>query len=370
MLINFLPFLIIPVIVAIVGKFYYKESITAIEFFAQVVIVSVFMLIACYAGFGSEIQDAQTINGQLTSKNVKTGQYEESYQCRCRTRRDSKGNSYTTCDTCWRTVYTKSWTGESTVGSFSFDYDRSYSRSVWNTPDPKNYTAAYVGEPTSATIGFINYVKAVPQSLFYRNKTTADPVPLYPKIHSIYKFDRVITTGPMADKLKQFNEAANDLAKVQGKAYKVNPIYIITDKSERAYKYTVQNGWKGAKINDVVVIISVNKDGMIKWADAFTYANSYGNEQLPIELREGIQALKTFDFDKILALTDTNMKLYYKRQSVKNFEYLEKDIELSLGKQIFLYILALLASIGATAFCHHNELCNSNNPPRKGSYYS
>lgn len=350
MLIQYVIFLLIPLIICFCGKFLYKHTISYKEFFIQFGVTCIVVLICVSIGFFGQIQDQQYINGELISKHKIKDQHTETYSCRCR-----QVGKTRKCSTCRRKVYTVKWYAKTTVGSMTYADSRGYTIATWMTPDPNLYTDAKEGDPVTATTGFKNYVNAVPQSLFYKNKVTNESVPDYPKIHSIYKVDRVVTNSNI--NLEKYNILANEYAKKQGHLYKVNPIYIITDSKERNYKYTVQNAWKGAKINDVVVLISLYNNTVL-WADAFTYANSFGNEQLTIEIRDALESFKLgeFDFEKALSLTNEKIALYYKRQNVENFEYLEKDIEFALWKKILIYILTITMSIGLTIYFHKNEI--------------
>jgi len=58
------------------------------------------------------------------------------------------------------------WYAKSTVGNIKFDSEDRESRSVYDYPNPPAYSNCAIGQPAALEHSYVNYVQAVPQSLF------------------------------------------------------------------------------------------------------------------------------------------------------------------------------------------------------------
>lgn len=350
MFIEVLMFCFIPFVICVITQLVFSKTITRKELALQAGLITFCMLVVSLFAVIGTTHDIYQINGQVTNKVRDHGSYMESYSCHCKT--DKEGHRR--CQTCHRKIYTVSWYVETSIGRINIDYSESRFSSVYSDNDPKRYSAIQLGEPVTGHKSFENLIKASKKSLFHKNVTDNYPIPQYPEVYDIYRFDRVLGTAE-----RSIIDAANEMNKTLGPRKGANVIFILTKNQNRSYKHAVENAWLGGKINDIVILIGVEGNS-ITWADAFTYANSYGNEQLVIELRDALEKIGQFDFNKVLALTETTVSEYYRFQDLKNFDYLKDDMELSTAARISLSIFAFLLYIGTTIFMHKEDFFAEN----------
>ena len=311
-----------------------------------------------------QTHDTEIWNGSVVSKKRDHGHYLSSYACNCRTVTSGSGSHQTTsteCDTCYEDHYTVTWSAETTVGSVRFAHRDSTSRSVYNLPDPEIYKRCVRGEPASIERGYINYVKAVPESLFNDKNSLAetfkDAIPKYPRVYDFYRIDRVIEMGTNLPKLvhTQINNGLSETLKNLGAEKQVNIIVIFTSITDPNYRYAVENAWLGGKKNDVVLFIGL-LDTQIIWSDVMTWARNSGNELFHVKMRDGLKALRTVDAATMVPFISETVTKHYTRPKMKDFEYLKDAIEPPVWVIIIAVMLATLGSIGLTFVFHRVDI--------------
>jgi hypothetical protein len=130
------------VLVPIAVKLFRPHTITWLEMTVHMLVAAAFVVAGWQIGKYADTQDVEIWNGALVSKDRNHGSYQQSYECRCRTvTRGSGDNRYTTrvCDTCWRTIYTVTWSFDTTVGNMLVNRRESRSRGVYRADDPEIY---------------------------------------------------------------------------------------------------------------------------------------------------------------------------------------------------------------------------------------
>lgn len=356
-------FLIIPVIAGLFARYYLKSTYTWAEFGISVAVTGAICALVFVLGMYNTMMDTEILNGEIVSKERVHGTYEESYQCNCRTVTHGSGDSeYTTteCQTCWRTHYTVTWSAQSTVGQIRFDHKDSTSRSVYNSPDPQAYVDCYVGEPASLPNIYINYIKAVPDSLFntaVASQVYIDRVPSYPQVHSFYKVNRVIdnTNGALnSEFVTSLDAYLDDRLRVLGPAKQANIIVILTDLVDPSYRHAVENTWIGGKKNDVVVLLGTNGTDII-WADVMTWALNSGNEMLVAELKSKLLQIDHLDPKVLSNVISNSVDGFYTRPKMEDYEYLKSDIKPSTTLLLICWILNIILVIATTWFFHKND---------------
>lgn len=348
--------LLIPVIIALIGKLLYKREFTIFEMGVQAVLPVCLIGVLWFVGTYSQTADIEIWNGQVTEKVREHGSYVESYKCRCRTVYSGSGSNRTSsqvCDTCYRTHYTVDWFLNTTIGKIQIAYKDRTSRSVYNSPDPQRYVDAYVGEPCAIENTYTNYIKAVPESLFNRLAKTEKidrmndvyPLPQYPKVHYYNQVDRILTyPNIQIPNIDRMNNLLSLKLRDIGPAKQANIIVIFTTE-DVSFKHVIEKIWNGGKKNDVVVLIGVEKEKII-WSDVITLGNNSGNEYMVANMNNDIRNLQTVeDHAKLINTIATNVIEHFDRRAMQNYEYLADSIEPPTWAFALALIFGVLGSI-------------------------
>lgn len=298
-------------------------------------VASIAIVAGCfYAGKGYQTHDVEIWNGQITSKARLHGEYEKSYSCMCvKTCTGPGPNPICTeiCQTCYETHYTVKWKVESTLGGYTIATKDRTSKSVYLSPDPDKYRRTYVGEPCSSVNSYINYIKAVPESLFRpSSKETKEKfaklIPKYPiDIYDTWNIDRVLPVNVKMPDVADWNKKLSDKLKTIGPAKQANAVIVLVNTNDRNYSYALRDAWLNGKKNDVVLIIGTTKfPEKADWVDVLAFVD---NELFKIKLRDDIMGLDTLTADKVIDTLASNITTNFKRKSMKNFKYLESEID-------------------------------------------
>lgn len=324
---------------------------------------------AVAASVGYQTADTEIWNGEVISKDRVHGSYVESYDCNCRdeteyyTGHEGKRQSRTVrkCDTCYRDHFTVEWTCQTTLGSYRIAKEDWTNKRVYSLPDPARYVEINMGDPVSKTHPYKNYIKAVPQTLFSPiNETVkakfASQIPAYPiNIYDFYKIDRVIPVGVNVPDLKLWNTKLSHVLKILGPKKQANVVVVIVKNDDENYFYALQDAWAGAKKNDIVVVIGVSSlNEKPLWANVMALTD---NSLFKIKLRDDIMSLDSLTADNVINTIYKNASETFKRKSMKDFKYLENEIDppmwviiTSLLVNIFAYVGFWYAMIRQTRF--------------------
>lgn len=313
--------------------------------------VSVAIIAAAFSfGKGTLTADIEVWNGEIINKSRVHGQYQESYECNCRTVTSGSGKNQTTtrtCDTCYRDHYTVKWAAQSTIGEFRIaSLDRT-SSSVYSTPDPVIYALTKAGDPCAKLHEYTNYIKAVPESLFRPSSETIrnqykGMIPNYPnQVRDLWHIDRVVPVGIAVPNIEHWNKALADILKTLGPAKQVNIVIVLTKVTDSNYEYALQDAWANGKKNDVILIIGApNFPNKASWVRVLALTD---REDFKIHLRDDILALNELTPATVIPALHMNVYRFYKRKPMKDFAYLDAEIDPPtwiIGIAIFI-ILAL-----------------------------
>lgn len=311
---------------------------------------------AFYAGKGSRTADTQVLNGEVTGKNRVHDSYVRTYQCRCReicTGTGSSRSCTTTCDTCYEDRYTVTWNVFSNVGTFRINHLDSTSRSVYRSPDPPFYTQASKGDPVAALSSYTNYIKAVPESLFRPvskdlKQRFADLIPAYPlNSYGFYSLDRVLTPGITVPDLKVWNHRLAHALKTLGPTKQANVVIVIAKTADPSYFYALQDAWINGKKNDVVVVIGAPEFPKPAWVNVMALTDK---KLMQVKLRDDIMALETLTAEAVIGAINHNVLSYHQRKSMKDFEYLNAQIDPPTWVIVLTLVLIVAAYVGFWIF--------------------
>lgn len=362
---SLLLLLLFPLIWIFIARKIWNTTITWKETGLQATIIVLVTLSVFAIGRYGQTTDTEIWNGKITGKERVEDYWEELYECNCTESCSGSGNNrscHTTCQTCSRDHYTVEWFATTTVGNVVFDSLDSEWRSVYNTPDPKSFKNCKIGEPAALEKKYINYVKAVPESLFHDNSSVyelyAKSIPSYPSVYNFYKINRVlnVNSGIGQHTISALNENLNNHLKVIGHSKQANIIVILTNITDPNYRYAVENAWIGAKKNDIVVFVGVNGDKTITWVDIMTWAMNAGNENFHVLLRDSLLKLNTIEPKQFADSIANTIIRKYDRPQMKDYEYLKDEIDPPTWVIIVALLITILGSFGLTYFFHKKDI--------------
>lgn len=358
--------LLVPFIWFIFAKIWLRTTFNWTEFAISIGVVTLLVTAVVAGSKWGATQDTEIWNGKVTKKEMVDDYYQTSYSCNCTTTCSGSGSSRScseSCDTCYTDHYTRSYDGYSTVGNWTFDsIDTEWRMRRDSFGPPASYTNCKVGEPAAREHSYTNYVQAVPQSLFHDDSTVAQDfagkIPSYPRVHSFYKINRVLQVGVSNTHAREINSRLNQALITLGRSKQANIVVILTDIKDPTYRFAVENAWLGGEKNDVIVIIGLDGDNIV-WSDTITWALNDGNELFNVTMRDGVKNLGTMDPDTFVPFVTSTISKLYDRPEMKDYEYLEDEIEPPTWALITAIILAFGGSAGLTFLFHHHEFGGS-----------
>lgn len=354
-----LALIAVPVIWIIASKFIFPHNISNKEIGIQFGITIFFVGILYMVSTASLTSDVELLNGEITGKDSVRVSCSHSYDCHCKwvTRGTGKNKRRVKkCDTCYRHNFDVNWEVYSTVGNFQVSRVNSQGNIM-----PPRWNAVVVGEPASTEHAFTNYIKGAKLSMFnYKNEELdakfAPLIPKYPQVYDYHRVKRVFAMGIDVPNVPQMNYVLNALLKKVGPEKQANIVVVIVNTLDQGYRYALERAWVGGKQNDIIVILGVTKYPTIDWVDTITIGKNSGNELLQVKMRDQLTALQSINnsaiiINEIAAVVQSD----YKRKSMKDFEYLEKEIQPSQTALVVMFILTLLVNIGLSIFFYRER---------------
>jgi hypothetical protein len=330
-------FAIFIAIIWVIATRIWPHHITWKEGLAMLVIQSLLMGTVYFGSLYGKGYDNQILNGQVTRKYSEHVSCGHSYSCNCRQTCSGSGSSRScsqTCSTCYEHSYDVDWVVQSTVGSV--DIDRVNRQ---GTQEPSRWTAVYVGQPFAKESSYYNFIKASPFSVFNRAEIESTvAIPNYPGVYDYYKINRVIDFQSLYKHDNQLNDLLNEQLKTLGPEKKVNLVVVFHSLGHffvEAYK----NKNLGGKINDVTVMIDIDKDGTFKAVDVFSWSKE---DIVNVKIRDSLLDVGKYNSEEISKAIASNIKTSYAPRSIKEFEYLEAEVELPDWAVWFLLIFGTL----------------------------
>jgi hypothetical protein len=341
-----------------------------------VVVYALAAIISCLVLFGLDhsnkaelFTDIEVWNGRVNSKDRLHGQYSESYDCNCRTKKRRvsytttvgsgknarsetryRTETYTECDTCYRQWYTVKWVCNTTFGSIAIADTKALSPTVYNVSDPERYTKIVIGDPASITKPYTNYVQGSEFSILKRRQQqipTDVKIAAYPTaIYDIYKLDRFITDVDMSvEDKKKWNTMVSELNRdVAGK--KQANIVVYVTKYGSNFADMLEAKWDGVNKNDIVLVIGMSEN-KIGWSKVISWTK---REDFKIHVRDRVNALPVLDSSAVSAILSQEVADKFERRQMKDFQYLENEVSVSTTGIIFWIVLNVLMCVGCWFF--------------------
>jgi hypothetical protein len=344
--------LIVPVCWPVVSRYLFGNEITPQEVLIQMGATCVFVAGAWFAGQYGALHDIEIWNGSVTNKDQVYVSCEHSYQCNCITTCSGDPSVCTTiCQTCYDHSNDWDWRVYTTVGELNIArIDRR------GSDTPPRWSAVQLGEPASLPHDYVNYIKAVPDSLFGKRNLdlTRYTIPSYPQVYDYYRYNRVLNGGAVDGTfVSDLNTKLNAELKTLGGAKEVNIIVVFT-KSDPSYAYALESSWIGGKKNDVIVVVGAPSPPEIEWVDVITLGLNSGNELLGITLSDTLTGMTLDNADEFGYNIVSAVGEHFDRKAMKDFEYLKDDIEPPTWLLILIIVISLLLSGGLTIYFKNN----------------
>ena len=351
----FLYIIAIPIVICLGNFLIFRKRVTMGEILFQVGGILLIMAISVFGCSAGKKSDTEVLNGTVTSKARHEVGCRHSYKCHCYTTTDCYGSGKdrhcsTTehCQTCYDHAYDVDWDVYANYGMSNTDFSVS-TIDRQGLKEPPRWTQFAVGDPYMTTHGYDNYVKANAETIYkthgyqirYKNF-----IPAYPMSISDYhtRLDRVVVVGNVVvPDIAAWNADLTNLNKVIGPKKQCNIVIIMTPGLSEEYYYALKEAWIGGKKNDIIVIIDVATDGSIKWSNTLSWAKE---DMVRVKLRDDIMAIGKLDRVAIIKVIGEDVDKYFRRKSMKEYKYLDKAIILSDNEFMWLFIFAIMLSIG------------------------
>jgi len=307
--------------------------------------------------------DTEVWDGRVASKERVTVPCEHSYDCDCHNVCSGSGKKrscHEECDTCYRHHgWSRKVQGNDydwvvdTTNAEHVDIDRIDDQGV---KEPPRWTSVKIGDPTSLTHPFENYIKASPGTLFrhqgltekYKGQLPANPQHVY----DYYRLDHLVTLGFTLPDQSDWNAALAELNGDLGRAKQANTIVVLVKNMPDDYFYALEESWTGGKKNDVTLVVSVDDNLKPQWATVMCWTT---NELFKVKLRDDVMNDAVLTKDAVMQDLRTNVDQYFQRKPMHDFQYLEAEMTPTPTEWWVTLIIALVVSIGLTVFFELND---------------
>lgn len=357
MLAFFLIVLGVPLVIA-AGAFIFLNGITWKEF--GCIILAQAVVAGTSAGIVScaNTHDVEVWNGRVTKKEQNAVSCSHSYRCNCRETCTGSGknrNCSETCDTCYEHLWDYDWDVHTSNGE-TITIDRVDRQGTF---EPPRWTRVTIGEPTSQTHSYTNYVKGSPDSLFRHQglkEKYKDQLPQYPEVYDYYRFDHLVETPGLAvPNVRKWNQGLAELNADLGANRQVNVLVHIVGPVPDDYYYALEEAWIGGKKNDAILVISVEDSASMKprWAAVMAWTT---NELFKVKLRDDVMKNSSITPEAVLVNLRENVSKHYQRKPMKDFEYLSSQIKPSITEWVITLVVGLLIAIGLIIFFEREDV--------------
>jgi len=342
-----LALLAIPTVVTVAAKFISKNEITWKEFAILQGVVVLLVLIGYGGALHSRTADTELWNSTIAAKVSGTQGCCHSYPCNCHESCSGSGKNRscsTVCSTCYEHSHDERYTAVTTTQEEVF---AAGCISPGSGP-PDRWKIIMVGEPASTEHTYTNYIKGSPDTILRRRGLAQKyRLPAYPEVFDYYRANHLIQAGVTLPDAYLFNDRLGRLAGDLGSIRQVNLLVVVTNSPDREWAEGLREAWLGGKKNDAILVVGAPNFPEIAWADVVSWTE---NADFKVNLKDDVEAMKTWDSDRILRTIHEATSLHYKRRSMKDFEYLWATIEPSSTAMWWIAVLSLLLSVGGSWF--------------------
>lgn len=338
-----LTLLLIPMVIALIAYLSMGKAITYKEFLLQLGIQIVFGSICAGVVYWSNLTDYETWSGRIVGKTREQVHCRHSYECFCYESCSGSGSSRSCmriCQTCYHHSYDVDWWTKDSVGE----------RFNVNTIDwqglqePSRWTSIRIGEPSASSHSYDNYIKKSDTLFRRQGATNYEGLPGYPgQVYDLYRINRTVTVDMSLPDAEDWDNRLDEINADLGRSKEVNAVLVLVKNKPRDYFQALEAAWLGGKKNDAILVIGVDNENKIQWADVMAFTD---NKLFNVILRDAILEIGTLDKEKIFTAFGWSINTQYKRKSMSDLEYLKYGITPTTTQWVICMILGFLLSLG------------------------
>ena len=308
---------------------YYSAEVTTkellVSFGLNILVAAVCLGILQMFKYG-QVHDYFILNGEVTKKYQDTVSCEHSYQV-CTT-----SNKTTTCVTHYEHSYDYDWVVQTSVGNVTIEREDRQ-----GVKEPSRFSKVRIGEPAAIKYPYNNYLFADPNSLFLQ--TAKGGLGVKPaNTYDYYRTKHILGERYYPDLELHLQHI------LKGKEFNLTIVTLI-DKPVETF-FDVVKDWSGGKINEVTLVIGLDKSGNIKWVKGNAYAKGYKNQLLLKELEDLVlnEGLTKNSLSKVVDNTTKSFKLHKESEFEEKLDLVEIPL--------WIVILLTLVNFGVSIFVH------------------
>jgi hypothetical protein len=348
----FLSLFAVPLLIALASYVIFGSKISPKELALWLAIQAVFTLAAVGILRYRDAADIEVWNGRIAAKSRDVVSCAHAYPCNCHPVSCGKNCTSVHCDICHLHAYDVDWDVRTSNGE-GVEIDR-VSGDLQGTTEPPRWTSVKIGEPTSLTHSYQNYVKAAPDSIFRgQGEDPKEQTPGYPSgVYDYYRLDHLVQFGLSVPDAKEWNEGLAQIDADLGKAKQVNVVLVLAAGKPHSWFRVLERRWIGGKKNDAVVVVGT-EGTTIQWAEVMAWTD---HAYYKVKLRDELLAIGKLDRQKMLdAIAQTTAKEYV-RKPMEDFAYLRASVTPTRGEFITAFVLSVLLSVGLAWFFEENDV--------------
>ena len=349
-----LVLLALPILIGIAGRLIWRRRITWKEVAIHEVVVMAVIGIGYAIGRADRKSDTEIWNGTISRKWTEQVGCCHSYNCNPHTCvnpcLDSDGDMTVCIETCWDTCYHHK-------ADVAYHAVTSNSESVFNDgchpPDdapPARWQQIVEGEPTAIEHAFENYIKAAPGASPWKRDLAEKyraQIPEYPRVHDLYRVQRVLTKGVMLPDVDALNTRLSEINGKLGARKQVNAILVVTAAKKPEYADALSAAWLGGKKNDLIVVVGLPSGSEIAWVRAISWTKVTAVKE---GIEKGVLRLGVFRGPEVLRVIEDEVAARFVRRPMADFAYLAASIEPTPTALWILFALGLLLAVGLQWF--------------------
>lgn len=345
-------FTVLLAVVWIVAMHLFPHRVTLKEGLIMLVIQTCVISAIIFGSLYGQGSDVQILNGEVTGKSREEVSCSHSYSCNCRTTCSGSGSSRTcsqVCQTCYEHNYDVEWNVQSSIGYHTeiATIDRQ------GLKEPPRWSSVKIGEPFAVQDSYYNYIKASPFSIF--NKSELDnqvTIPAYLSVHDYYRINRVIDFDSDYKPSGELNNLLNYSLRKLGTEKKVNVVVVLHSKGN-LFSESLRARTLGGKINDVYLVLGVDKEGDFKHVAVFSWSKS---DVVNVKLRDALLEIGKYDAVAINKVVQENILQYYEPRSIEDFKYLDDEVEVPTYAIWMVMIFGILFPFGSAYIAYRHEI--------------
>lgn len=131
----------------------------------------------------------------------------------------------------------------------------------------------------------------------------------------------------------EMNQKLSVYASIKGKTKEVNPLVHLTTADSREMTEVIKGHYKDAHKNDAVLVVSLDKNGSVKWIDSFGFTKN-------VEFFTQNRNIKDLNVSEFLV----NINKYWKRIPMEEYKYLVGEIDIPWWYELMVVLLNLIGS--------------------------